>query len=134
MRAIAPPWDDGLAVNFGEVLERWSGGIGATPHRVPGAGEACHSLVFFHEASGDAPGAIRSLRGRALRCQIASMRDRFIGAAGMLWGGFLLGNAYLQRGRVPLDGARLVSLVFAVLFVIGGAYYLFKPRKPEASA
>ena len=29
-----PPTDDGLAVNFGKVLERWSGGrIKATEHR-----------------------------------------------------------------------------------------------------
>jgi hypothetical protein len=62
------------------------------------------------------------------------MRDRLIGALGVLWGGVLLGNAYLQRGRAPLGGAQVVSLVFAVLFVIGGAYYLFKPRKPEAKA
>jgi hypothetical protein len=62
------------------------------------------------------------------------MRDRLIGAAGMLWGGFLLVSAYLQRGRAPLGTAHVLSLVFAVLFVLGGAYYLFKPRKPEVKA
>jgi hypothetical protein len=62
------------------------------------------------------------------------MRDRFIGAAGMLWGGFLLVSAYLQRGRAAVGPAQVLSLVFAVLFVLGGAYYLFKPRKPEVKA
>ncbi len=61
------------------------------------------------------------------------MRDRLIGAAGMLWGGFLLSHAYLQRGA-PLGGVQLLGLVFAVLFVIGGAYYLCKRPKPAVKA
>jgi hypothetical protein len=52
----------------------------------------------------------------------------------MLWGGFLLVSAYLQRGRAAVGPAQVLSLVFAVLFVLGGAYYLFKPRKPEVKA
>jgi hypothetical protein len=62
------------------------------------------------------------------------MRDRLIGAAGMLWGGFLLVNAYLQRGRAALGLSQVLSLVFAVLFVLGGAYFVFKPRKPDVKA
>jgi hypothetical protein len=62
------------------------------------------------------------------------MRDRFIGALGVLWGGFLLVRAYGQYAHgaaAPPSAAQIVSLVFALLFVLGGFYYLFKPR-PKA--
>ncbi|HME41103.1 MAG TPA: 2OG-Fe(II) oxygenase family protein [Steroidobacteraceae bacterium] len=50
-----PPTDDGLAVNFGKVLERWCGGrIKATEHRVIGAGRERMSIPFFYEARADA--------------------------------------------------------------------------------
>jgi isopenicillin N synthase-like dioxygenase len=50
-----PPNDDGLAVNFGKVLERWCGGrIKATEHRVIGSGRERMSIPFFHEARADA--------------------------------------------------------------------------------
>jgi isopenicillin N synthase-like dioxygenase len=50
-----PPADDGLAVNFGKVLERWCGGrIKATEHRVIGAGWERMSIPFFYEARADA--------------------------------------------------------------------------------
>jgi isopenicillin N synthase-like dioxygenase len=50
-----PPSDDGLAVNFGKVLERWCGGrIQATEHRVIGAGRERMSIPFFYEARADA--------------------------------------------------------------------------------
>jgi len=50
-----PPADDGLAVNFGKVLERWCGGrIKATEHRVIGAGRERMSIPFFYEARADA--------------------------------------------------------------------------------
>jgi isopenicillin N synthase-like dioxygenase len=50
-----PPTDDGLAVNFGKVLERWSGGrIKATEHRVIGSGRERMSIPFFYEARADA--------------------------------------------------------------------------------
>ncbi|MGH7594613.1 MAG: 2OG-Fe(II) oxygenase family protein, partial [Gemmatimonadales bacterium] len=50
-----PPSDDGLAVNFGKVLERWSGGrIKATEHRVIGTGRERLSIPFFYEARADA--------------------------------------------------------------------------------
>jgi isopenicillin N synthase-like dioxygenase len=50
-----PPVDDGLAVNFGKVLERWCGGrIKATEHRVIGMGRVRMSIPFFYEARADA--------------------------------------------------------------------------------
>ena len=50
-----PPSDDGLAVNFGKVLERWCGGrIKATEHRVIGSGCERMSIPFFYEARADA--------------------------------------------------------------------------------
>lgn len=50
-----PPNDDGLAVNFGKVLERWCGGrIKATEHRVIGTGRERRSIPFFYEARADA--------------------------------------------------------------------------------
>jgi isopenicillin N synthase-like dioxygenase len=50
-----PPVDDGLAVNFGKVLERWCGGrIKATEHRVIGSGCERMSIPFFYEARADA--------------------------------------------------------------------------------
>jgi len=55
-----PPLDEGLAVNFGKVLERWCGGcIKATEHRVIGMGAERMSIPFFYEARADAE--IRSL-------------------------------------------------------------------------
>lgn len=45
-----PPRDDGFAVNFGGLLERWTGGrIKATAHRVVGIGEERFSVPFFFE-------------------------------------------------------------------------------------
>jgi isopenicillin N synthase-like dioxygenase len=50
-----PPTEDGLAVNFGKVLERWCGGrIKATEHRVIGNGRERMSIPFFYEARADA--------------------------------------------------------------------------------
>ena len=50
-----PPIDDGLAVNFGKVLQRWCGGrIMATEHRVIGMGRERMSIPFFYEARADA--------------------------------------------------------------------------------
>jgi isopenicillin N synthase-like dioxygenase len=44
-----------LAVNFGDVMERWSGGrIKATRHRVIGHGAERISIPFFYEARADA--------------------------------------------------------------------------------
>lgn len=50
-----PPAEGALAVNFGQVLERWSGGrIRATEHRVLGSGAERCSIPFFYEARADA--------------------------------------------------------------------------------
>jgi isopenicillin N synthase-like dioxygenase len=50
-----PPTEDGLAVNFGKVLERWCGGrIKATEHRVIGNGRERMPIPFFYEARADA--------------------------------------------------------------------------------
>ena len=50
-----PPAEDLLAVNFGEVLARWTGGrIKATQHRVIGHGRERKSIPFFYEARADA--------------------------------------------------------------------------------
>jgi hypothetical protein len=59
------------------------------------------------------------------------MRDRVIGAVGGLWGGFLLLRAYSQYahgGAFTVSFAQIVSLVFALLFLVGGLDYVFKPR------
>jgi isopenicillin N synthase-like dioxygenase len=50
-----PPREGTLAVNFGRLLERWTGGrIKATEHRVIGSGAARHSIPFFYEPRVDA--------------------------------------------------------------------------------
>ena len=50
-----PPADDGLALNFGKVLELWCNGrIRATEHRVIGCGRERMSIPFFYEARADA--------------------------------------------------------------------------------
>jgi isopenicillin N synthase-like dioxygenase len=56
------PREGALAVNFGQVLERWSAGrIRATEHRVIGSGRERFSIAFFHEARANAE--IRPLPG-----------------------------------------------------------------------
>ena len=50
-----PPVEGTLAVNFGGVLERWTGGrIKATEHRVIGPGRERFSIPFFYEPRVDA--------------------------------------------------------------------------------
>ncbi|MEO8545804.1 MAG: 2OG-Fe(II) oxygenase family protein [Betaproteobacteria bacterium] len=50
-----PPQENALAVNFGKVLELWTGGlIRATRHRVLGTGRERYSIPFFYEARPDA--------------------------------------------------------------------------------
>ncbi len=61
-----PPREATLAVNFGKVLERWSGGqIRATEHRVIGRGRERRSIPYFHEARADALIAPLPLAGAA---------------------------------------------------------------------
>ena len=50
-----PPREGTLAINFGGLLERWTGGtIKATRHRVLSPGRARHSIPFFYEPRVDA--------------------------------------------------------------------------------
>lgn len=55
-----PPSPESLVINFGKLLERWTGGrIKATRHRVIGSGTAAagrgrHSVPFFYEPGVDA--------------------------------------------------------------------------------
>ena len=50
-----PPEEGALAVNFGKLLEMWTGGrIKATEHRVIGRGEERYSIPFFYDARADA--------------------------------------------------------------------------------
>ncbi len=50
-----PPAENGLAVNFGGLLERWTQGrIKATEHRVIGPGQERMSIPFFYEPRVDA--------------------------------------------------------------------------------
>jgi isopenicillin N synthase-like dioxygenase len=61
-----PPRESSLAVNFGKVLEQWSGGqIRATEHRVIGSGRERRSIPFFHEARADAEISPLPLAGAA---------------------------------------------------------------------
>jgi isopenicillin N synthase-like dioxygenase len=50
-----PPLEGTLAVNFGKVLDRWTGGrIKATEHRVLSSGRERFSIPFFYEPRADA--------------------------------------------------------------------------------
>jgi isopenicillin N synthase-like dioxygenase len=50
-----PPEEGTLAVNFGKLLQTWTGGrIKATEHRVIGRGEERYSVPFFYDARADA--------------------------------------------------------------------------------
>lgn len=50
-----PPADGTLAINFGQLLERWSGGVvQATRHRVIAPKTARYSIPFFYEPRVDA--------------------------------------------------------------------------------
>jgi isopenicillin N synthase-like dioxygenase len=50
-----PPDEESLAINFGQVLERWTGGrIRATEHRVVSPGGERFSIPFFYEPGVDA--------------------------------------------------------------------------------
>lgn len=59
-----PPADGTLAVNFGQLLERWTGGrVRATRHRVIAPKTARFSIPFFHEPRVDAEIAPLPLSG-----------------------------------------------------------------------
>lgn len=51
----APPVEGALVVNFGKLLETWTGGaIRATRHRVVSRGEERYSIPFFYEPAAEA--------------------------------------------------------------------------------
>lgn len=53
--ADVPPREGTLAVNFGKLLSRWTGGrVKATEHRILGSGTLRHSIPFFFEPRVDA--------------------------------------------------------------------------------
>lgn len=61
-----PPSDGTLAVNFGQLLERWTGGrVRATRHRVIAPKTARYSIPFFYEPRVDAEIAPLPLAGAA---------------------------------------------------------------------
>jgi isopenicillin N synthase-like dioxygenase len=61
-----PPAEDGLVVNFGGLLARWTGGrIRATKHRVLSSGAERFSIPFFFEPRPDAVIAPLPLEGIA---------------------------------------------------------------------
>lgn len=61
-----PPTDGVLAVNFGQLLQRWTGGrIAATMHRVVAPGRERFSIPFFYEPRADAEIAPLPLAGVA---------------------------------------------------------------------
>ncbi len=50
-----PPEEGSIVVNFGALLERWTGGrIRATAHRILGSGCERHAIAFFYEPAVDA--------------------------------------------------------------------------------
>ncbi len=99
-----PSLEGTLAVNFGQVLERWSAGrIKATEHRVIGSGEARMSVPFFYEARADAeirplpmdpPGAFEPFLYGDYLWATTTQFVEFAGLAG------------LRRPRRPLNGPR----------------------------
>jgi isopenicillin N synthase-like dioxygenase len=59
-----PPTDRALVVNFGKVMERWTGGrVKATEHRVIGSERERFSIPFFYEPRVDAQIAPLNLDG-----------------------------------------------------------------------
>jgi hypothetical protein len=57
------------------------------------------------------------------------MRNRIFGAIGVIWGGLILVNAYLSggpRGSGSYAAGQTGALVFAVVMVLVGGYYLLK--------
>jgi len=59
-----PPQDGTLAINFGKLLERWTGGrIRATLHRVIAPGRERFSIPFFYEPAAEAEIAPLPLAG-----------------------------------------------------------------------
>jgi hypothetical protein len=57
------------------------------------------------------------------------MRNRIFGAIGVVWGGLMLLSAFLRgepQGSGSYAAGQNAALVFAVLLVLVGGYYLLK--------
>jgi hypothetical protein len=57
------------------------------------------------------------------------MRNRIFGAIGVLWGGAILLSAFLRggpQGSGSYVAGQAAALVFALLLLVVGAYYLLK--------
>jgi hypothetical protein len=64
------------------------------------------------------------------------MRNRIFGGIGVVWGGLILVNAFMHggpQGSGAYAAGQTGALVFAVLLVIIGGYYLLKGRQKAAS-
>jgi LPXTG-motif cell wall-anchored protein len=63
------------------------------------------------------------------------MRNRIIGAIGILWGGAILLRYFLNKGSVDRDAAyasgQKAAVVFGALLFVAGLYYFMKKRKQE---
>jgi hypothetical protein len=60
------------------------------------------------------------------------MRNRIFGAIGVIWGGLILVNFFMQggpRGSGDYQAGQTGALVFAALLVLVGGYYLLKGGK-----
>lgn len=65
---------------------------------------------------------------------IRSMRDRIIGALGVIWGGFVLVGGFMKRGSPEGVGAsQIASMALAVLFIAVGIYFLLRPQAKASS-
>jgi hypothetical protein len=64
------------------------------------------------------------------------MRNRIVGGIGVVWGGFILVSAIVRggpQGSGAYAAGQTGALVFAVLLVIIGGYYLLKGGQKAAS-
>jgi hypothetical protein len=68
------------------------------------------------------------------------MRNRILGAVGVLWGGLILlgrlGAGRPVSGTGAYAGGQAIGLVFAVLLLVVGLYYLVRgggPARPKSS-
>jgi hypothetical protein len=64
------------------------------------------------------------------------MRDRIIGALGVIWGGFVLVGGFMKRGSPEGVGtSQIASMALAVVFVALGIYFVLRrPPKSESRA
>jgi hypothetical protein len=62
------------------------------------------------------------------------MRDRIIGALGIIWGGFVLVGGFMKRGSPEgVGGTQIASMALAVLFIGVGIYFVLRPQSKPSS-